>query len=72
MAGAAHGRRRAGPGAIVTVAERREHLLGVALVHEHLLQRRQHALGVDAAEHQRAPGDPQADAERRLVGAVAR
>jgi hypothetical protein len=50
---------------------RGEDLLGVALVDEHVLQRGQHVLDVDAAERQRAPAHPQADAQRRLVGPVA-
>ena len=44
----------------------------VALVDVHELQRRQQLLGVAAAEHERAPRDPQADAERRRVRPVAR
>ena len=32
---------------------------------------RQDGVGIGAGEHERAPGDPQADAERRLVRAVA-
>ena len=35
------------------------------------LQRRQQLFGRAAAEHERAPRDPQADAERRRVRAVA-
>ena len=52
--GAAHGRRRA----VRRDGHRRdggEDLLGVALVHEHLLQRGQHVLDVHAAERLRPP-----------------
>jgi hypothetical protein len=43
----------------------------VALGDEHLLERGQDLGGRALRERQRAPGDAQADAERRLVGAVA-
>ena len=70
MARAAHGAARAirrdGHG-----RDGGEDLLGVALVDEHVLQRGQHAVDVRAAQGQRPPRHAQADAERRLVGAVA-
>ena len=52
-------------------AERGEHPREVALDLVHDLQRRQHVVHRVAAEHERAPGDPQADAERGGVGPVA-
>ena len=47
-----------------------EDLRLLALAHQHLLQRGQHRVVRHPGEHQRAPGDPQLDAERRLVDAV--
>ena len=59
-------------GAIVTIAERREHPREVPLGVVDDLQRRQDLLHPAPAQHERPPRDPQADAERRRVRAVAR
>ena len=52
-------------------AERREDRRRVPFVDQHLLQQRERLVGRLLREHQRAPGDAQAGAERRLVRAVA-
>lgn len=46
-------------------------LLALPLVLQDLLHRRQEFVAAQSREGQRPPGDPQLDAERRLVGAVA-
>ncbi len=50
---------------------RREDLGPVPLADEHLLQAVQGLRGVAARQHEGPPGNPQAHAERRLVGSVA-
>ena len=55
-----------------TMQTRGEHVLGVALDERaRPAAGARTSVGGHAGEHQRAPGDPQADAERRLVGPVA-
>jgi hypothetical protein len=51
-------------------AERREDVIGVALDVEERLQVPEQLVGRAAREHERAPPDAQADAERGLVGTV--
>lgn len=57
-------------GGDVDGAERREDLLALPLVLQHLLHRGQQGVAAEPGQGQRTPGDAQFDAERRLVRAV--